>query len=81
MKASIGKVISTVDITANEWVAAQHEQHKDRYHLYFVTEALSKMPRIEILKTPHALVSSGELALDPSVFQLDLRKVTRPSGK
>jgi hypothetical protein len=74
VKASIGKVISTVDITVNEWAAAQHEQHKDRYHLYFVTEALSKTPRIEILKAPYAFVSSGELALEPSVFQLDLRK-------
>jgi hypothetical protein len=75
VKASIGKVISTVDITANEWAAAKHEQHKDRYHLYFVTEALSKTPRIEILKGPYAYVTSGQLALDPSVYQLDLRKV------
>lgn len=80
VKASVGKIISTVDITANEWAAAQHEQHKERYHLYFVTEALSKSPRIEILKAPHAFVSSGELALDPSVFQLDLRRVPKPSG-
>jgi hypothetical protein len=81
VKASIGKVISTVDITANEWTAARHKQYKDRYHLYFVTEALTKTPRIEILRAPHAYVSSGELALDPSVYQLDLRKVPNPSDK
>jgi hypothetical protein len=74
VKSSVGKVISTVDITANEWSAAQHKQHKDRYHLYFVTEALSKTPCIEILRSPHTYVVSGELTLDPSVYQLDLRK-------
>ena len=81
VKASIGKVISTVDITANEWAAAQHAQHKDRYHLYFVTEALSKTPRIEILRAPHTYVTSGELTLDPSVYQLNLRQTSDPSDK
>jgi hypothetical protein len=81
VKASIGKVISTIDITANEWAAAQHEQHRDCYHLYLVTEALSKTPRIEVLQAPYGYVSRGELALDPSVYQLDLRKVSEPGAK
>lgn len=81
VKASIGKIISTIDMTANEWAAAQHVLHKDRYYLYFVTEALSKTPRIEILRAPQAYVSRGELALEPSVYQLDLRKVSDPSAK
>jgi hypothetical protein len=81
VKSSIGKVISTVDITANEWAAARHNLHKNKYHLYFVTEALTKTPSIEILKAPHTYVDSGELALDPSVYQLDLRKKPGPSGK
>jgi hypothetical protein len=75
VKSSIGKVISTVEITANEWAAAHHKQHRDKYHLYFVTEALSRAPCIEILRAPHTYVASGELILDPSAYQLDLRRV------
>jgi hypothetical protein len=81
VKASISKVISTIDITANEWAAAQHALYRDRYHLYLVTEALTKTPRIEILRAPHAYVSRGELTLDPSAYQLDLRKVSDPGAK
>ena len=80
VKASIGKVISTIDITANEWAAAQHKLYRNRYYLYLVTEALSKTPRIEILQEPYAYVSRGELTLDTSVYQLDLRKASDPSA-
>jgi hypothetical protein len=81
VKASVGKIISAIELTANEWAAARDERHSDRYHLYLVTEALSKTPRIEILQAPYAYVSRGELALDASVYQLDLRKMLKPDEK
>ena len=74
VKSSIGSVVSTVDITANEWEAAQSKQHRAKYHLYFVTEALSKTPHIEILRSPHSYIDSGTLNLVTSVYQLDLRR-------
>lgn len=72
VKASIGKTISTVDITANEWSSAQNIHFKDQYHLYLVSEALCKRPRIEILKAPHQYVADRKLTLTPVVYQLDL---------
>jgi hypothetical protein len=72
VKASAGKQINAVCLTENEWNAAQHARHSARYHLYFVTHALSAAPRIERLCNPLLYVESGSLTIEPIAFELRL---------
>jgi hypothetical protein len=74
VKATVGRSISCLDLTANEWLAASHKKHRQRYFIYIVTNALSPNPQIEILQGPCDYVESGELKLEPIVYELDLRK-------
>ena len=72
VKSSTGKVITSIDITSNEWKAAS--DHKDKYFLYLVTNALTTTtPPIEILKNPWSYVDRGELEIRPIVHELSLQ--------
>ena len=70
VKATVGKSVSAVDLTANEWFAAERESN--RYHIYVVTEALSTKPLIEVLKNPSDYVTGGKLELNSIVYELSL---------
>ena len=50
VKSSVGKAISAVNRTVNEWQAALYPVQRDRYHLYIVTSALSDKPVIERMR-------------------------------
>lgn len=72
VKSSTGKVITSIDITSNEWKAAS--DHKDKYFLYLVTKALTTTtPPVEILKNPWSYVDRGELEIKPIVHELSLQ--------
>jgi hypothetical protein len=72
VKSSTGKVITSIDITSNEWKAAS--DHKDKYFLYLVTNALTTTtPPVEILKNPWSYVDRGELEIKPIVHELSLQ--------
>ncbi len=58
VKATSGKTITTVELTANEWEAARHPDNRAIYHLCLVTKALSKQPRIRSILDPAAHVGS-----------------------
>ena len=73
VKSSIGSSVSAIDITSNEWRAATASTNQGRYFIYIVTNALSPKPRIERLRNPYGYVSSGQLALEPLVFQLSFQ--------
>ena len=70
VKSSIGKTISSVEVTDNEWKAAQIEG--GRYKIYIVTRAMSKAPKIEILHNPFQYVGEDELDFKPILFRLSL---------
>ena len=70
VKATIGKSVSAVDLTANEWMAAL--QKNSQYHIYIVTEALSATPSIEVLRNPGNYVREGKLELAPIVYEFSL---------
>jgi hypothetical protein len=70
VKASIGKSISCINLTVNEWTAACDTRRKDRYFVYLVTNVLSVTPRIERLQNPAAYVQSGQLSCEAIVYEL-----------
>jgi hypothetical protein len=72
VKSSVGKSISCIDITVNEWLAASSEHNRGRYFVYIVTNALSENPTIEMMRDPFGFVSRNELRLHPIVYELQL---------
>jgi hypothetical protein len=73
VKSSTGKIITSVDITDNEWKAAS--DNRDKYFLYLVTNALATTsPPIEILRNPWHYVDKGDLEIRPIVHELSLRR-------
>lgn len=72
VKATVGKSISSVELTRNEWEAANRAEYKESYRIYLVIEALSENPRIEVLRNPARYVESGDLNVAASVFELSL---------
>lgn len=70
VKSSKGATISSVDVTDNEWKAAQAEG--ERYKIYIVTKALSEAPKIEILGNPFQYVEEDTLDFKPILFRLSL---------
>lgn len=78
VKSSLGKTISNICLTANEWRSAQHVDRRERYYLYIVTNALSAEPQIERMRNPAAYVASRQLGLEPIVFELRLTKPGEP---
>jgi len=67
VKASIGKAMSSINLTINEWKAACDTQRRDRYYIYLVTSALSARPRIERLQNPALYVQTGKLRCEAIV--------------
>jgi hypothetical protein len=72
VKSSIGKLVSCVALTVNEWQAACHVARRHRYFVYIVTEALSPTPRIERLQNPASYVDDGRLSCEAIVYELQL---------
>ena len=71
VKSSIGKVISCVNLTVNEWEAACDAARRDRYYIYIVTNALSATPNIE-LRNPASYVDGRQLSCEAIVYELQL---------
>lgn len=62
VKGSVQATISSIELTANEWRAAQ--ELGDRYHLYVVGNASSNRPVIEVIT--HA---ASRLVVEPAVYR------------
>lgn len=73
VKASKGKSINSIEITRNEWLAAQAPTNRGRYFIYLVTDALSVAPQIEVIKDPFGYVENNVLTVEPSTWELSLR--------
>lgn len=72
VKSSIGKIINSIEITANEWAAAVAQETAKRYHIYLVTDVYSNNPTVEILRDPSEWVNQKKLFIIPSVLSLSL---------
>lgn len=73
VKASKGKIVTSIELTRNEWHAAQQPRTREHYRIYVVTEALSTHPKIEVIANPHRYVEEAILSISPSVYELSLR--------
>jgi hypothetical protein len=69
VKATSGAAFPSIDMTANEWDAAQDKG--PRYRLAMVTNALSMSPGIEFLDDPACLKSRGELSVEPLSWKVE----------
>lgn len=72
VKSSMSKTISSIELTINEWTAAQKPKNRNKYCLYLVTSALSDSPKIERLEDPAGFVEESILKIEPSTFLLSL---------
>ncbi len=68
VKASSTSVMATIEVTQNEWRAA--EKNASRYWLALVVNATTASPSIQILSDPFALVSAGKMGAEPSGYRI-----------
>ena len=68
VKSSEGRHVSSVELTANEWAAAQ--EHGDRYWLALVGSCLSENPVIEFVRGLRSEVAVGRIYEVPSRHRL-----------
>ena len=73
VKGSIGKSVSVIDLTVNEWNAASDPARAARYFIYMVTNALSNRPVVERMSNPAALVEQSKISCEPIVYSIGLR--------
>ena len=72
VKSCVGKTITSVNLTVNEWQAACDPVRRGRYYIYLGTSALSSRPVIERLCNPAAYVEGGQVMCTPTVYALEL---------
>ena len=70
VKSSVGKTVSSVNLTVNEWEAACSLARRDRYYIYIVTNALSAKPNIERLLNPASHVDAKQLSCEAVVYRI-----------
>jgi hypothetical protein len=75
VKGTIRDQFPAVELTANEWNAA--EGKGDHFHLYLVAHCMSAKPIIYVVKNPAARVQSGEFSASPSVWRLEANSGAR----
>lgn len=68
VKGTSGSRFQSIELTANEWRAAQ--KHKQHYWLCLVAVVGKQRPRIEFIKNPYGLHSKGELGAVPSAWNI-----------
>lgn len=68
VKSSQSKTITSVELTANEWRAA--EEHRSSFRLALVGACLSLEPIIEFIDDPFGKVDTGEVESRPTRFEL-----------
>ena len=69
VKGTTGKSFSNIEITGNEWEAAN--RLRDRYWIYLVSDCCSKSPRIQRIQNPFDLKESGKLQVTPMLWRVE----------
>jgi Protein NO VEIN, C-terminal len=68
VKATNGKRFPAIEITANEWAAA--ERLGSAYNLVLVAECESRAPVIQVINDPWGLLQQQRLVIEPVVYRL-----------
>ena len=69
VKGTTGAAFPNVEVTANEWLAAETE--REAYRLCLVTHCESANPRLHWVEDPWGELLAGRLAAVPMVWRLD----------
>lgn len=70
VKGTTGNSFPNVEITANEWNAANKLQ--ERYWIYLVTGTFGINPKIQCLQNPVSLKESGTLRVTPVLWKIEM---------
>jgi len=70
VKGTTAKGFATVDVTANEWTAAQAK--RGRYWLFLVAQCASAAPVIGRLQDPVARMKAGAVTVEPAAWRITL---------
>ena len=70
VKASVGSSVTSLIMTAHEWIAAR--EHGAAYFLYLVTDVFKKQPSIEVICDPVQRVQEGALRLETDSVMIGL---------
>lgn len=70
VKGTTGSQFVSVDLSANEWTAA--ERLGPAYWLCLVVDCLDNCPRMHMIRDPVALVRSGVAAVSPALWRFEL---------
>ena len=73
VKATIGKNISTVDITLNEWAKMLQMKNSGAYKIYLVVNVASAPKILGVISDPAKYVEDGSFELRIETYSLDLR--------
>ena len=68
VKGTTGSVFQSVEITAQEWTAAQ--VRREKYWLVLVTACLSSQPTVHLIPDPYGLLANGNLEITPVLWRL-----------
>jgi len=71
VKSTVGPSFLSIELTANEWRAAQ--RLGANYRLALVADVASTSPRIEFLDDPFKRVTDGAASVEPVAFKFELR--------
>lgn len=75
VKSTIGKSITSIILTPNEWKMAQIYSKANKYQIYLVSKVLGK-PQVHVLKNPAKWVDEGTLDLEVDSYLLNLSEET-----
>ncbi len=68
VKGTSGKRFKTLEITSNEWSAA--EKKREHYNLYLVADCLSSEPLIHIINNPYKLYLEKKISIYPTNYRM-----------
>lgn len=68
MKASSGPALPTIELTANEWLAA--ESYREGYVLALIGNVKTAKPLMEFIVDPFGLVERGGVSVEPIMWRL-----------
>lgn len=75
MKGTTGAAFPNVEVTANEWIAAETE--REAYRLCLVTHCEAANPRLHWIEDPWGELLAGRIEAVPMVWRLDRLADTR----
>lgn len=79
VKGTTGPRFAAVEITANEWIAAQ--RHREQFHLYLVTECIQANPKLQVIVDPWGVADRGSLDVQPASWVMRRRSLKHEDGE